>query len=514
MDTVDKHLYEYNKKDSFVILTSFLSAVICVFWAVSGLFGLGITLTYCFYIITCAIYLFDRNRKPDSFSVICGILSVLLSCIFFITSNFTVRFFSFPLMIVMGIIFLSSFSDKIYTDPDYGVIKTIFGNTAGAFSGLSTCFKSIASGNDIKKKKMVKALIGLLCSVPVLCVIIPLLINSDAAFEGLVGSMFENAAELIIKCVLVMIIAPFLISFVITLSKGEAKKENKPAVHSVDRILVTSFLSVICVIYVVYLFSQLAYFTSSFSGILPEGYTFTYAEYARRGFFELCAISAINLAVILLSVILSEKKDNKLYAPVKIFGTFIGIFTVFLTCTVIAKMYMYIKRFAMTELRICTTAFMVFISVTFIALIVRLYCKKIPVFKISLVTASVILLILGGANINRFIAEYNYNAYASGKLNQIDTSYYSTLGDEGIPYLEKLLEEDKYRKDAENAICSYIDSKYDITVDYENNKITNSGKCFNHFWDMNLHRKKAYSITDKLLENNQVSLERYYFMTE
>ena len=44
-------------------------------------------------------------------------------------------------------------------------------------------------------------------------------------------------------------------------------------------------LGMISLVYVLYLVSQLAYFSGGFSGILPKGYTM--AEYARRGFFEM-----------------------------------------------------------------------------------------------------------------------------------------------------------------------------------------------------------------------------------
>ncbi|MDR9824369.1 DUF4153 domain-containing protein, partial [Vibrio sp. FNV 38] len=54
----------------------------------------------------------------------------------------------------------------------------------------------------------------------------------------------------------------------------------------------------ICVLYLIYVFSQMQYFVSAFAGLLPGD--MIYSEYARRGFFELCAIAVINLLVLLV----------------------------------------------------------------------------------------------------------------------------------------------------------------------------------------------------------------------
>ena len=98
---------------------------------------------------------------------------------------------------------------------------------------------------------------------------------------------------------------------------------------------VNTVLIAVSVVYVVYLISQLAYFSGGFSGILPEGYTF--AEYARRGFFEMAWICAINLLIMCLAVGLCSKKADRTPIVSRLLCLFIGLVTLFLVVAASAK---------------------------------------------------------------------------------------------------------------------------------------------------------------------------------
>ena len=172
----------------------------------------------------------------------------------------------------------------------------------------------------------------------------------------------------------------------------------------------------ISVCYLIYLFSQLAYFFSAFKGFLPENYSFTPAEYARRGFFEMSIIAAINFVIIFAALLLSPKKNGKISVVSRIFCAFIGIFTIIIISTAISKMVPYIDRFGMTRLRIGTSAFMLFLTVVFISLMLRLFVSRIRVVKTAFITAGIVLALLSNLNVNSIIADYNYTAYINKSL--------------------------------------------------------------------------------------------------
>ena len=52
---------------------------------------------------------------------------------------------------------------------------------------------------DKKEKKNLSALFGILLAVPVLLVVVPLLIKSDAAFEGVVRNLTRNIGDFVFE---------------------------------------------------------------------------------------------------------------------------------------------------------------------------------------------------------------------------------------------------------------------------------------------------------------------------
>lgn len=416
--------------------------LVCAFlWMAWGLWGgwqLGFSIAFVVLFIVATAYLCKKGRKVSGYSIVCGAFSLLMTSVFFMTSNNTVRVLSILIQILLFWIYLAGLAGKGIPKGDLGLFSVWFGGFGNAFTHLVPVLKSLFQTEDEKKKHAMRGVIGALCAIPVLAVVIPLLIRSDAAFESMVSGLFRNISSLIGQIIATAVFAPFLISYLVSMHKHEKPFKQAKNPKGLESVFWISFLTVLSICYGAYLFSQLAYFFSAFSGILPEGYVFSYAEYARRGFFELCGIAGINLVLILFMLLFSKKKDGKLSGVLRAFGTFIGLFTLLLIATAISKMVMYIGKFGMTILRLGTSAFMIFMAVVFFAAILRCYTDKVKVLQVSVITASVVLIALGVCNINTVVAKYNYEAYRSGKLASIDVEYLSTIGEEATPYILRL----------------------------------------------------------------------------
>ena len=311
---------------------------------------------------------------------------------------------------------------------------------------------------------------------------------------------------------------PFLLSLAYSLCKAPDKDKPAKERKGLDTSFIAAFLGLLSAAYLVYLFSQLAYFVSAFSGILPKGYTFSYAEYARRGFFELCGIAAINLTLLYLTLLLSRKKDGKLPAVLCAMGTFIDVFTLFLICTAMAKMILYIRQYGATVLRLGTSAFMLCMAVVFLALLVRFFAPKVRVLPVAAVTAAVVLLVLGLGNLPGFCAKYNYTHYKNGDLPTVDTAYLRELGDEGVPYL-MLLKDDADEEVARNAgielyIAVFERYEGDMHTLYTAGTGTQTvfvpeGRTFGSPYQWNLPRGRAYDALDRLLRDEPEFMGEY-----
>lgn len=505
----ERTVFELKDREiTFVILfciTAFLFAALAL-W---GGFQIGFTVTMLFALVVFTLYLYDKGTKIKVYSLLCGLLSAVGSISFAITSNGTVRFFSFWVVLFLAMVWFHGLVSKYPEKSDLGIVKMLWHSlNRGFFVNIPKSMVSLFSGKEKGHKRFSSILIGLATALPVLLVVIPLLISSDEAFAGFIKTVLGDISEILGKLVVGVLVAPFVISYGFTLKKEAMCESKQSTFKGVENTIVITFLSTLSVCYVAYLVSQLAYFFSAFSGFLPKDYEFTMAAYARRGFFEMSAIAAINIVIIFAALLLSKKQEAKICVASRILGTFIGIFTLIIIATAFSKMYMYIVNFGLTKMRILTSAFMVFLAIVFVVIMLRLYFSKIRVLEIALITAGAVLSILGIANVNHVVADYNYNAYVDGKLEEIDVETIYHQGAEGVPYLVLLAkgDDETVAEQAKGWISETI--VYDRVFEYETSpedygiKTIIGRSKYDSFEQYCVTKQKAYELLEEYIDEN------------
>ena len=523
----ERKIFTPDKADYAAAVCALVSAVLTVFLGLWGGFNLGWAFTYAVFFITLSIYLIktsflkSENRRISPFAAVCGGLSLALCVNFVLCADNLIHFLSFTVMLALGIVYFASLSGRKIPGGDLGLFNYAVLTPFDSVSALPENMRSLFSSGDDKGRKTAKAMLGFVCAVPVLCAVIPLLIRSDAAFEGLVGRFFENLGETVGKIVLTIIVAPFLISFCLYLRRGRKRENTVKPLKGFDTIFISAFMFTLNACYLIYLLSQTAYFFSAFSGILPDG-AMTYAKYARRGFFELCAVCAINLCVFFLMIVLSRSQNGRMPSVLRAHGVFLSVFTLVLTATALSKMVMYISRFGMTVDRIFSSAFMVFAAVVFISMLLRCFSEKVKILHTAFIAAGVVLLILGAFNADALTAKYNVAAYYDGRLKTVDTEYLASLGEDGIPLLIGLAndENEALAKQAKISLanvlpCFYTGRYNGVPDDYSGEEdgydpdpgvlsyfIPDGGKADAEFYKMNLPRYRMYKLADIFLKYN------------
>ena len=422
---------------------------------------LGYTLTYDALFILSTAYMLRKGSRPAPVPLILGLLSLICSWSFFITSNVSVRLVALAATAFGGVVWLASLSGSRSSGGDFGTLGLFFGSIIRALADLPRALASLFSKRDGKSSAAGKILVGVLCAVPLLFVVVPLLLSSDLAFSSLMDRLVGDVGTIFQKIVLGLIVSVFLIAGLFSLRYGAERSRVPASGKGLSALSVGAFLWALDAVYLIYLFSQLAYFFSAFSGILPDGYTFSYAEYARRGFFELCAVAAINLAVILAAIAASEKKSGGIPWGVRLPALFTVAVTFVMIGTSAAKMIMYINVYGMTVMRVCTCAFMLWMATVFVAALLRLFVRRLDVTVTAAVSGLLILAVLGVGNVNSFIARYNYDRYLSSA--KVDVQYFADLRDEGVPYLCKLADDpdpdvsSQARRALREALPAYFD---------------------------------------------------------
>ncbi|MCQ2418490.1 MAG: DUF4173 domain-containing protein [Clostridia bacterium] len=414
-----------------------------LFWSTAGLFvsiSMGMIAIFSF------LYLWKYRKKVTIYSLFCVFATLLLDASFTFHDDTWVKFCTF----VMCVVLLSScfldltqvrrhIAGTIYAIGDF--FWLIFPMTFGRIGrGLYALFHKQEEDGSFRTRRIGAVLLGLVIALPLVCIILPLLSSSDAAFEALMGKIrMANILHFIIAALFGLFLAVLLFGQLYCLGRTKRQQKETAGKRGIEPVVVVSFLSVLCLIYAIYVVSQLAYFFDAFRGLLPKDYTV--AKYARRGFAEMCVLCVINLCAIIFSLMLCRRKDDNPPRGVRLPALLLCLFSVLLVAVSMSKMLLYIQSFGMTRLRILTSGFMLVLDVLFICVGLWLFIKKFPYLKFAVAAAAIVLLAFSFGNVDRFVARYNVHAYQSGKLDSIDVETLGDLSSASVPYLVELLDD-------------------------------------------------------------------------
>jgi len=290
-------------------------------------------------------------------------------------------------------------------------------------------------------KTMLYVVLGLLCSLPLSIMVFYLLMWSDAMFADKMESLFDMMPSFEFRYVWELIFAVPVWLYVFGGLAATQNKRTGPLINIkggrvLPAILGYTMVTPICIFYVMYIAVQFNYFTAAFGGTLPGEYS--YSSYARKGFFELCAIAVINLCVIAcMNLFLKRKEDGSPSVAMKVYCTLLSGFTVLLIVSAISKMVLYINEMGMTPLRIYTSWFMLVLAVFFV-LIIAAQFTKLRFCRAAFVSFTLLFAVLCFSNVDGMIAKYNVNAYRTGKLERVDFGVLERLGDAALVHVERL----------------------------------------------------------------------------
>lgn len=431
------------KRDLIFALIFFAVSFIIVDFVFFHGFNLGFTIAFFVLFTATTVYLFDVNTKVSAFSYICGAMSLAGAVTFSIYNDFLVNSIMLFLVCSLFVIYICSISGCITHNQGSfrmlgDVLKETFVSPFSNGADITGAYGRVMSKNKVSRN----VIIGIALSLPVLFIIIPLLAGSDAAFENLVKIVLKNIGKYLLEAILALIVTPLIILYAVSKKCGKNKKKNEKSKSRgvIQSPVTVSFLSVISATYVIYLFSQLAYFFSAFSGILPKGYSYSASVYARRGFFEMFAICVINMVIIAFANILTKRVKGKIPIAVKAISAFILLFTVLILVTAMAKMKLNIEIFGLSKNRLLVSVFMIMIFVIIVFYIIHIFLPKISYMQPIIVICSAMFIALSFSDIDGGIARYNIDAYMNGKIDSIDVEYINSLSDSSLVYMPDLAE--------------------------------------------------------------------------
>jgi len=314
-------------------------------------------------------------------------------------------------------------------------------------NGLLYPFRFIAHLSGILKKsshpeKYVvwkKILIGIAISIPILIVILNLLVSADAQFERLLSNFPELLnvhPETIFRIIVILLYTFGFFGFMQVLLHKTIKavqKENIPNSISLDGIITVTVLLLLDLVYVLFVAVQFKYF---FSGTLEGGYT--YAEYARRGFFELLFVTLINLTVTTVVIQFTKKAMSSLKKTIQLALTVLVLASGVLLVSAFMRMALYEDAYGFTFLRVLVTAFMIFLMVIFAYTLVKIWLERLSLFHFYFMASIIFYTGINLVNLDQIVVDRNIARYES--TGKIDIQYLGNLSSTGVLGLIQLYE--------------------------------------------------------------------------
>jgi hypothetical protein len=339
-------------------------------------------------------------------------------------------------------------SPGILIDLLYGVFYRCMVHLAKPFSILAVLIRKKRSENE-SKSVGVRVLAGLLISLPLLLILLALLSSADMVFGSFIDRLpkiFDDLymGELVGRIIAALVI--FFISFSYLWSLGHGEKPADGTLKSAgtslpivkkcwDLVTVITITAAVDILYVVFVIIQFAYLFGG-SG-LPDG--FTYAEYARSGFFELVLVTLLNIGLLACTLTFTKKGSIAAGIAFRILNTIMICCTFVMLASAHYRMSLYEEAYGYTFLRIMTQAFMVFLLVLFIITLARVWVDHLPLLKPYIAVAIVAFTVVNYINVDTLITRKNIERYY--KTNVIDMAYFRTLSNDIVIDVKKLTED-------------------------------------------------------------------------
>jgi hypothetical protein len=258
---------------------------------------------------------------------------------------------------------------------------------------------------------------GVLLAIPPLLVFGALLMSADAAFARIVGDLLRVDLDVFASHV-------FLIGFFgwiaagylhwVVLNDGRRVPRAEDVGVRLGTVEVSVVLGAVTALFVTFIVIQSTYLFGGESRVLATT-GLTYAEYARRGFFELVAVAFLLLPMLLLALWLVRDAPARGRRAIRLLAAALQLLAFLLMGSALNRMRLYQEAYGLTQLRFHTTAFMAWLALVFV-LFATTVLRDRPRHFISGVVGSALaaVLLLAAVNPDARIVETNIERALSG----------------------------------------------------------------------------------------------------
>ncbi|MEC0209810.1 DUF4173 domain-containing protein [Paenibacillus ehimensis] len=297
-----------------------------------------------------------------------------------------------------------------------------------------------------RSQELIKVLIGLIVSIPLLLAVVALLASADSIFDRTLARLPELTSGLqlgltLFRALWIACIAAGLFAYVRGLlqpkpwpSRAAAEEDvaagsttpaaasavvvtPSAAVPRIDATVAATILVVLNAVYLLFAFVQFSYF---FGG----------------GAAELVVVTLINLTVLMITLYGVKRPGLAAWRFLRaLLGVLVGCTGIMLSSAYL-RLSMYEEAYGYIVARLLVHAFMIFLLVLFVLALVKLWRERLPLFRCYAAVTVTAYVIVNYFGIDAAVARGNIQRYEA--TGRIDTAYLGGLGYEVVPLLLEL----------------------------------------------------------------------------
>ena len=283
---------------------------------------------------------------------------------------------------------------------------------------------------------------GVLIAIPILAIFTALLASADLIFAQRLYNLIalfrlEKLPEYIFRGVYILIGAYLLVGvFLHAAARSRDEKligEGKPLVPAFLGFTESAIvLGSVVLLFAVFVVIQFQYFFGGQANIHIDSYT--YAEYARRGFGELVAVAFFSLLLYLgLSAIVKRETPGQRWG---FSGLGIGMVALvgIILVSAFQRLLLYEAAYGFSRLRTYTHVFVIWLGLLLAVVVVLEIMRRERIFAAAALLAAIgFAVTLSLLNVDAFIVRQNVVRAVQGK--ELDVAYLASLSTDATPAL-------------------------------------------------------------------------------
>ncbi len=288
---------------------------------------------------------------------------------------------------------------------------------------------------------------GVLIALPILLIFVGLFASADLVFREYVDDLFSFKLndELVGRVVLFVVVSLAFIGLFGLIGRAPKKpqpqntlKDGDSAAPPKGMVETAILFGSLNVLFFCFIAVQLRYLFGGADNVIHG--EFTYAEYARKGFFELITAAGLSFVLVLVADRSLLRRVSRHALGFKVLSGALIVQVMIVMISAFKRLQLYEGAYGFTADRLFGHVCIIWLAAVLAVLLYKIVADKRENLLAFALFVSVLLFVgsLNVLNVDGFVARQNVSRYnATGKL---DVEYLQTLSADAVPQVARLLE--------------------------------------------------------------------------